>query len=343
MALNYNAEATCAIACVYADDCGAASFGQTAAQLPAGFGFTGAYDHVSPSGMVWEYYYGFDTGFGFMPPVSAGVVGDADQILYLGGPVGNHRRTSVGFTMPIRGTFAFSWNYLHGDDVLRPLAWVDVGSRLRVFDLRVPGLQPDESTVLPTNWYGPLPSGSFRVLDLPNATINTPTGYDILDESEWCGVTLNNTFPGVNAVMVTENGSHYYDHWYPSEIDGVATPWAADEPLGEYAELLFPSMDHVTAYGGPDGFNELGWQPPVLIRAEAGEYIRFNIGFNQGYDSGSTGVLVISAPMWLNNCGAEPCDTQTEDFCPADIDGDGFVGVNDLLLVLADFGDACAE
>jgi hypothetical protein len=102
-------------------------------------------------------------------------------------------------------------------------------------------------------------------------------------------------------------------------------------------------MEHVTAYGGPDGFNELGWQPPVLIRAEAGEYIRFNIGFNQGYDSGSTGILVISAPMWLNNCGAEPCDTQTEDFCPADIDGDGFVGVNDLLLVLADFGDACAE
>jgi hypothetical protein len=103
--------------------------------------------------------------------------------------------------------------------------------------------------------------------------------------------------------------------------------------------LLFPEL--------PAGFSGMateiggGYHKPVVVRANAGEFVSFHIGYNAGYANGATGALVISSPMWLNNCGAEPCGGSSEPLCPADVDGNGVVAVSDLLLVLADFGNSC--
>ena len=188
------------------------------------------------------------------------------------------------------------------------------------------GLNPDGETVIPADWYAPL-----APMAMAGAQHAAHFGSTMYNAEEWCGIDLSVD------VSTLEGGATV--NWSAHDSEGTAFPWTAGEPLGEFAPLLFPAL--------PAGITGMpmevggGYHAPVVVRALAGEYVSFHIGYNAGYASGATGALAISSPMWLNNCGAEPCDAPYEPLCPADVDGNGVVAVSDLLLVLADFGNSC--
>lgn len=324
VAANYNPDAVCSSACVFDDACDLINLGETADGLPVGLGFRGAY---AESFVAWNYADPWNNQAAGATDISLELSGDADQTHFLVGPSTLTTEGSFGFRMPVSGTFAFTWSFVHGSsDLNRSLAWVEVGSDRTYLPITETGLAPDATTVLPADWYAPMDLSAMAGA-AHAAHFNSP----MYNAEEWCGISLPvdvSTLEGASSA-----------NWSSQDSEGTSFPWTAGEPLGEFAPLLFPEM--------PAGFTGMateiggGYHKPVVVRANAGEYVSFHIGYNAGYASGATGALVISSPMWLNNCGAEPCDAPYEPLCPADVDGNGVVAVSDLLLVLADFGNSC--
>ncbi|MCH2142100.1 MAG: proprotein convertase P-domain-containing protein [Phycisphaerales bacterium] len=151
-----------------------------------------------------------------------------------------------------------------------------------------------------------------------------------LPNGSWEFDTTNATTDGNSHDECQFDGQTYNDIWYLYEACGDGSLTVSTCNAADYdTDLVLYDRDCFGALlnCNDDGDGCSGYTSEVTVNVTEGDIVLIRVGgWNEGNQG--TGVLTISGPD--GDCGPEPCD--------GDFTGDGVVGVDDLLEVVAGFG-----
>jgi hypothetical protein len=167
---------------------------------------------------------------------------------------------------------------------------------------------------------------------------------------------------------------------FPGDWDEDANDWVTSDPnwLGGDGSwtladsVILPNLNQLSPFNSSG--SGVPYHEVITLTLEAGDVLSLGISTQDGY--GGSGTVAFAGFLYPVSCNeppaipgctyAEACnfspeattddgtcifaeplfdcngDPLTASTCDEDVDGDGMVGVNDLLLLLAQFGDACS-
>ena len=182
----------------------------------------------------------------------------------------------------------------------------------RTFD----GVYSEEAMVTVEVGSIPNPDDCHQAFDLPNG--------------QWDFSTLNATTDGDAHTDCEFDGQTYHDIWFRYTACGDGSLLVSTCSAADYDTDLV--LYDASCLGGLLACNDdtdgcEGYTSEVTVNVTEGDIVIIRVG---GWDDDSqgTGTLTIAGPE--GNCGPEPCD--------GDLNGDGAVDVNDILEAVAGFG-----
>ncbi|MFU8827808.1 MAG: dockerin type I domain-containing protein [Phycisphaerales bacterium] len=189
------------------------------------------------------------------------------------------------------------------------------------------GTNPWTGGCLEFRWFTPVPSVIYGIAFLNEATWDPAADGEILTVS--IGMAAVQLDPNHTTVQqgrfFLEQGGHYYEYSFsPSGIDNVELYFEAGLDATDFREVFFNSDQPSDPNSNPDF-------------SENGAPIRF--GFGQGF-AFFDGLVNTNIKTGIDNFSLQIVHELpvVPPACPADFNGDGFINLPDLNVLLANFG-----
>jgi hypothetical protein len=192
------------------------------------------------------------------------------------------------------------------------------------------GNHPQTGNCLEFRWFTPVPSTIYGIAFLQEATWNPATDGAILRVSiGMAAVQLdpNETTVQTGRFFIEQDGRYYFTDFGAGGVDPVEVFFESDLEATDFREVFFNSDQPSDPNSNPDF-------------SENGAPMRF--GFGQGFAFFEF-LVGMNIKTGLDNFSLQiEHEAPSQPSCPADFDQDGTIELDDLNVVLVNFGDAVA-
>lgn len=192
------------------------------------------------------------------------------------------------------------------------------------------GTHPQTGNCLEFRWFTPVPSTIYGIAFLDEATWDPATDGEILDVS--IGMTAvqldtNQTTVQQGRFFIEQDGRYYFHDFGAGSTDSVEVFFAGNLDAADFREVFFNSAQPPDPNSNPDF-------------SESGAPMRF--GFGQGF-AFFVNLVGVNIKTGIDNFSLQiEHEAPSVPSCPLDFDQDGTIELDDLNIVLTNFGQAVA-